>query len=76
MGGLTITELGSLGEFIGAFAVVASLIYVGIQLKQNTVAVKVTTAQAFTDTWNAGLRPVSQSPVLADIVNRGLTFAP
>ena len=27
MGGLTIAELGSIGEFIGAVAVVASLIY-------------------------------------------------
>jgi len=71
MGGLTITELGSLGEFIGAFAVVASLIYVGIQLRQNTATERVRAAQTFTDTFNASLRPASESPVIADIIYRG-----
>jgi len=34
--GLSIQDLGALGEFIGAFGVVASLIYVGLQIKQTT----------------------------------------
>ena len=33
--GLSIQDLGALGEFIGAFGVVASLIYVGLQIKQT-----------------------------------------
>ncbi len=33
---MTIIELGALGEFIGAIAVVATLVYLAIQIRQNT----------------------------------------
>ncbi len=36
---MSIMELGAIGEFIAAFAVVASLIYVGLQVRQNTRAI-------------------------------------
>ncbi len=35
---MTIGELGALGEFIGAIAVVATLVYLAIQIRQNTHA--------------------------------------
>ena len=35
---MNLQDLGSLGEIIGALAVVVSLIYVGIQIRQNTIA--------------------------------------
>ena len=73
MNGISLNELGSLGEFVGAIAVVASLIYVGIQLRQNTAAIRITTAQAFTDTWNNYISTLNLSPPLADILFRGLS---
>ena len=33
---MTIMELGALGEFIGAIAVVTTLVYLAIQIRQNT----------------------------------------
>lgn len=33
---MSLQDLGNLGEFIGAFAVVISLIYLAIQIRQNT----------------------------------------
>ncbi len=33
---MTILELGALGEFVGAFAVLATLIYLAAQIRQNT----------------------------------------
>jgi len=33
---MTITELGALGEFVGAIGVVITLIYLAIQIRQNT----------------------------------------
>jgi len=33
---MTIMELGALGEFIGAIAVVVTLIYLAVQIRQNT----------------------------------------
>ena len=33
---MTITELGALGEFFGAIAVVATLVYLALQIRQNS----------------------------------------
>ncbi len=33
---MTLTELGALGEFVGAIAVVVTLVYLAIQIRQNT----------------------------------------
>ena len=33
---MTIMELGALGEFVGSFAVVVTLVYLSVQLRQNT----------------------------------------
>jgi hypothetical protein len=33
---MTIIELGALGEFVGAIAVVATLVYLAVQIRQNT----------------------------------------
>ncbi|MGH8166183.1 MAG: hypothetical protein ACREQ1_03035, partial [Woeseiaceae bacterium] len=33
---MTITELGAMGELLGAVGVIASLIYLSVQIKQNT----------------------------------------
>jgi hypothetical protein len=37
---VTLIELGSLGEFIGAIAVVVSLVYLAMQIRHNTRAVR------------------------------------
>jgi hypothetical protein len=37
---MNIMELGALGELVGGAAVIASLIYVGLQVRQNTQGVK------------------------------------
>lgn len=35
---MTLSDLGNLGEFIGAIGVIASLIYVGLEVRRNTNA--------------------------------------
>lgn len=37
---MTIQELGSLGEFVGAIGVIVTLIYLAIQIRQNTAMLK------------------------------------
>jgi len=37
---MTILELGALGEFVGAIAVVATLAYLAVQIRQNTHAME------------------------------------
>lgn len=43
---ITFQDIGSLGELIGAIAVVITLIYLGSQIKQNTIAVKASAMQS------------------------------
>jgi len=43
---MDIMELGAIGELVGGIAVVVSLIYVGLQLKQGTVATRSNAHQA------------------------------
>jgi hypothetical protein len=43
---LTLQDLGSLGELIGGIAVVASLIYLALQIRQNTRSTHASMAQS------------------------------
>ncbi len=51
--GLSIQDLGSLGEFVGAFAVVITLLYLAVQVRQTKTALDANTkavrAQALSD---------------------------
>ena len=46
---MTLADLANVAELIAAFGVVASLIYVGYQMKETRKAVRAATAQARTD---------------------------
>ena len=43
---MSIMELGALGEFVGAFAVLVTLIYLTIQVRQNTKSLRSATYQS------------------------------
>ena len=70
---MTLSDLSNLGTFISALAVVASLIFVGVQLRQNTKAVRAAASQAHTSHWQAMLTPVIEHEDVADIYRRGLS---
>ena len=42
---MSLEDLGNIGEFVGAMAVVFSLIYLAIQIRQNTAAVRTASRQ-------------------------------
>ncbi len=46
---MTIAELGSLGELIASLGVLVTLIYLAIQMRQNTKAVRLNTAHSITE---------------------------
>jgi len=50
---MTLEELAYLSQFVGVVAVLASLIFVGLQIRQNTKAIKATSHHAITDSFNA-----------------------
>ena len=59
--------LGALGELVGAAAVVATLIYLSVQLRQNTRTVKLSSAQAVTEELQAMFSLLSSDQSLAEI---------
>jgi hypothetical protein len=50
---MNLENLANLGEFIGGIAVIASLIYLAIQIRQNTRSVKSSTIATNTANWSS-----------------------
>ena len=48
---ITLQDLGNLGEILGAVGVVVSLLYLAIQIRQNTRSVRASTYQAFSESF-------------------------
>ena len=69
---MTITDWSAIGEIVGAIAVVISLIYVGVQVKQNTTATRVVTTQAHVESWNHVVSSLCQSSETASNWHQGL----
>ena len=57
--------VGAIAEFLGALGVIASLIYVGMQIRENSRVVQASTSQAVADSAQARLLAVAQSLSLA-----------
>jgi len=48
---MTIMELGALGEFLGAIGVIATLVYLAVQVRQNTHSLEVSQRLALAQTY-------------------------
>jgi hypothetical protein len=59
-----------LGEFVGAFAVVATLIYLAFQIKQNTKVARSTVRQSIMDSMTSTSSSLMDSDELAQIVRK------
>lgn len=70
---MTIQELGSIGELVGAIATIATLLYLATQIRQNTKATRVSSLQ---DTLDGGrdhtIQPLLTNPDLVEICGRGM----
>ena len=60
---MTIQDIGSIGELIGAVAVIISLIYLATQIRQNTRAVRIQITQAIMESSNQIGNALSQPEV-------------
>ena len=69
---MTLSDLSSIGSFISGIAVLASLIFVGFQLRQNTQAVRATASQAHAANWQQIVEPVIENGDMARIWRAGL----
>ena len=68
---MDIMELGAIGELVGGVAVVASLVYIGVQIRQNTAATRAGTALEASRLYSDFHATVNQTPDLAGIYGRG-----
>jgi len=69
---MSLQDLGNIGEFIGAIGVVASLIYLALQIRQNTKAVRRTAHISAVDAFNNFNSLIAQSPEVARIGRIGM----
>jgi hypothetical protein len=63
--------LGSVGDFVGGLGVLITLIYLALQIKQNTRSVRAAAAQQVLSGAAGFLEHVTADPVLTDLFFRG-----
>ena len=68
---MTIQELGSLGELVGALLLFVSLVYVGLQIRQNTKSQQAQIRQSFSDLVISWSRYLLDHPELIELIRRG-----
>src|SRR6266480_1926509 len=69
---MTLSDLANLGQIIGAVAVVISLIYVALQIRQNTNAVRSATAQSVHEHFASWYHLIAADAELCRIAANGL----
>ena len=70
---MSIQDLGSIGELIAAVATLATLIYLAIQVRQTTRAIKSATFQNITAEMGKKVEPISANADLAAILVKGMS---
>ena len=60
----------SLTDAVGTIAVVLSLVYVGVQVRQNTSAIQTNTSQSVYTQYSDVIVPVLESEALAEVISR------
>jgi len=68
---MSLQDWGALGELVGGLAIIVSLLYVGLQVRQGTNASRAATNQAFTVQFSDLILQITK-PELRDISWRGI----
>ncbi len=69
---MSIQDLGSIGELVAAIATVATLVYLAIQVRHNTRALKASTFENVSSEMGQNVVPILMTSDLADIYARVL----
>jgi hypothetical protein len=68
---LSLTQIANMAEILGVILIVVSVIYVAIQINQNTLAIRSDTAQAVHNGWGEVYGRISSNSELAGILVKG-----
>jgi hypothetical protein len=63
--------IGAVGELVGAFVVVVTLLYLAISIRQNSKSISISALRDATVLWHQWSEILASSSDLADIVARG-----
>lgn len=69
---MSLEQASYLGQIVGAIAVVASLLFVGVQLRQNTGAVRASASQSHSAVYHGIIASIVDDAGFARIWRRGL----
>ena len=69
---MTLQDLGNIGEFVGAVGVVASLIYLALQIRQNSKLLRASTMQDMTSGAAMFVSSIAQDAETAGLLIRGM----
>ena len=69
---MTLDALGNIGEFLGAIGVVVSLAYLGLQIRQNTNAIKASSHHSLNDSFSNFLELLINNQRAARILESGI----
>jgi len=68
---MDIESLGNIGDFIGGIGVIVTLIYLALQIRQNTIATKADSYQAVVAATTEWSRELSTNAEICEILDRG-----
>ena len=69
---MSIMELGALGEFVASLGVIGSLIFVGLQMRQNTATLSTSVSTVWIDKYQQFAEPIAASVEAARVFRIGL----
>jgi len=69
---MNLSNLANLGEFVAGIGVVISLLYLSVQIRQNTAWVRASTHQSFADSVGNTLEGLYSDPELYEFFRKGL----
>ena len=67
---MTIQDWGAIGELVGGVAVFATLVYLALQIRQNTRAIRLSTSHAVTEEFRGMFALVAEQSELAEIIQK------
>ena len=67
---MTIQDWGAIGELIGGVAVIVTLVYLALQIRQNTRAIRLSTGHDVTEEFRGMFELIASHGDLAEIINK------
>jgi hypothetical protein len=69
---MTLSDLGNLGEFLGSIGVLASIVYLAIQIREQNREGRAAAIDSLAHQWTSFMSGLSASEALCDVYLRGL----